>query len=451
MRLVTPLAAGAIAACLASPAPAEPARVAAWPTFLIANAAEIAVPPPPGAADTAVELAALRERVRDRPADLVLRLRRAETGGPVHRWNEVVIDALVDRHITVPGAARSLALLHASLHDVSVVVWAAKERYKRQAPAAQLAALAVPGGTATAPSYPSEAAAVAAAASAILSALIPAEAARFAALAEEEVALRQLAGLEFPSDAEAGRKIGEAIAARALARAEEDGFSRRWTGSVPTGPGRWQGTAPAFPLAGTWRTWILPSGDAVRPSAPPAHDSAETAAALAELKAYPRTPKTNSDAVFWEAYGGARIFQFWNEQLGRLALAYRLGEDRPRLAATYAALTTAFYDSFVACWDAKYAYWHIRPSQLEPSLTTVVPVPSHPSYPSAHSCMSSASGIMLASLFPLDAPAMRDFVREVGEARLAAGIHYRYDVAAGEEIGRQVAARTLAMFKPAFE
>ena len=83
--------------------------------------------------------------------------------------------------------------------------------------------------------------------------------------------------------------------------------------------------------------------------------------------------------------------------------------------------------------------------------TTVVPVPSHPSYPSAHSCMSSASGIMLASLFPLDAPAMRDFVREVGEARLAAGIHYRYDVAAGEEIGRQVAARTLAMFKPAFE
>ena len=30
MRLVTPLAAGAIAACLASPAPAEPARVATW-------------------------------------------------------------------------------------------------------------------------------------------------------------------------------------------------------------------------------------------------------------------------------------------------------------------------------------------------------------------------------------------------------------------------------------
>uniref|UniRef100_UPI003F71878E phosphatase PAP2 family protein n=1 Tax=Elioraea sp. TaxID=2185103 RepID=UPI003F71878E len=146
-----------------------------------------------------------------------------------------------------------------------------------------------------------------------------------------------------------------------------------------------------------------------------------------------------------------RIFQFWNEQLGRLALEYRLGEDRPRLAAIYAALTTAFYDSFVACWDAKYAYWHIRPAQLDPTITTVVPAPSHPSFPSAHSCMSTASGALLAALFPPDAPAMLEFVRQVGESRVAAGIHFRYDITASEEIGRRVAALTLAKLKPALD
>lgn len=452
MRVVTSLAAGMLVASLASPVlAAERARTADWPTFLIASPSAITVPPPPSAAATAAELVALRGKIAARPADLALRLRRTETGGPVHRWNEAAIGVLVDRHITVGGASRALALLHASLHDVSAVVWTAKATYKRQAPSEQDPALAVAGVRSAAPSYPSEAAAVAAAASTILAALIPAEAERFRALAAEEVALRQHAALEFPSDAEAGRKIGEAVAALALARAREDGAARPWTGTMPTGPGRWQGTNPAAPLAGTWRTWVLPSGDAVRPAAPPAHDSPETAAALAELKAYPRTPKTNSDSVFWEAYGGARIFQFWNEQLGRLALEYRLGEDRPRLAATYAALTTAFYDSFVACWDAKYAYWHIRPAQLDPTLTTVVPAPAHPSYPSAHSCMSSASGTLLAALFPLDAAAMLEFARQAGEARVAAGIHYRYDVTAADEIGRRTAAAALAKLKPALQ
>uniref|UniRef100_UPI003F71B7EF phosphatase PAP2 family protein n=1 Tax=Elioraea sp. TaxID=2185103 RepID=UPI003F71B7EF len=294
-------------------------------------------------------------------------------------------------------------------------------------------------------------AAIGAAASAILSAMVPAEAERFAALAAEGTALRRLAGLEFPSDAEAGWKIGEAMAALALARAQHDGFSRGWTGVVPTGPGSWQGSAPLAPLGGTWRAWLLPGNTALRPPPPPAHDSPETAAALAELKAYPRTLKTNSDAVFWEVYGGARIYQFWNEQLGRLALAYRLGDEPARLAAAYAAMTMAFYDSFVACWDAKYAYWHIRPSQLDPTLTTVVSPPAHPSYPSAHSCLSTAAGTVLAALFPPDAPALLALARQTSEDGIAAGIHFRYDVDAGDEIGRKVAAMALAKLKPALQ
>ena len=41
----------------------------------------------------------------------------------------------------------------------------------------------------------------------------------------------------------------------------------------------------------------------------------------------------------------------------------------------------AFYDSFVACFDAKYTYWAARPAMLDPSITTVFVTPNHPSYP----------------------------------------------------------------------
>ena len=49
------------------------------------------------------------------------------------------------------------------------------------------------------------------------------------------------------------------------------------------------------------------------------------------------------------------------------------------------------------------------------------------------------------------APALLDLARQASEARIAAGIHYRYDVTAAEEIGRQAAAAALAKLKPALE
>ena len=44
----------------------------------------------------------------------------------------------------------------------------------------------------------------------------------------------------------------------------------------------------------------------------------------------------------------------------------RLDSDVPRAALIYAAMSMAHNDSMVACWDAKYAYWAIRPFQLDP-------------------------------------------------------------------------------------
>jgi len=94
--------------------------------------------------------------------------------------------------------------------------------------------------------------------------------------------------------------------------------------------------------------------------------------------------------------------------------------------------------SIILCDDAcqyranfKYAYWAIRPNQLDPSITTLFPNPNHPSYPSAHAALSGAQAVMLAYLFPRDAEFFRRLAEEAGESRLWAGIHYRSDLLAG--------------------
>lgn len=445
-----------LAACgLAATVAVMPARaadlpsLAGWPTFLIASPAAIVVPPPPGPAGTAAELAALRAASAERGPDLARRLSRWQTGGPVYLWNEAAVSALVDRHLGNAPGSRVLALLQTTLHDVSLVVATARAEHPRRPPAAQDPALTVAGVRAPGSSYPSETAAMGAAAAALLGSLLPAEARRFGDLAAEGERLRRDAGLEFPSDAAAGRAIGEAVAALALARARDDGFSRPWSGTIPAGPGRWVGTQPAVPGVATWRAWVLPSNDALRPPPPPAFDSQEVAAALAEVRDFARTPKVVADALYWDVNGGLRNFQLWNLELSRKALEYGLADDSPRMAAAFAAFAVAYHDSHVACWDAKYAYWFARPSQLDAGIKTLVPVASHPSYPSAHSCLSNAAATVLAALFPADAARFAEMSRQAGEARVAAGLHFRFDCEAGDEIGRRAAELALAKVAPA--
>jgi membrane-associated phospholipid phosphatase len=65
--------------------------------------------------------------------------------------------------------------------------------------------------------------------------------------------------------------------------------------------------------------------------------------------------------------------------------------------------------------------------------------PNHPSYPSGHSCVSAAAAEVLKSIFPAKAATLDQQVAEAGMSRVFAGIHYRFDVAAGQALGRSVA------------
>ena len=97
------------------------------------------------------------------------------------------------------------------------------------------------------------------------------------------------------------------------------------------------------------------------------------------------------------------------------------------------------HDAMVACWDAKYFYWRIRPFQAHPGLGTLFPTPNHPSYPAAHGAGSGAAGAMGAYLFPRDAAFFTDNANQLAQSRLWAGIHYQSDIDVGLALGRTVA------------
>ena len=416
----------------------------AWRTWALASGSQFRLPPPPDAAATRAEIERLRGMEASRDAEARERIAWWDAAAPSYRWNQVALDEAMRAGLPANPASRHLALLHAALADAMVATWDSKYAHDRPRPAAADPTLRTAIPTPPSPSYPDEHAAAGAVAAAVLGDAFPRRAAEFARLAEEEARTRLLAGVAFPSDVAAGAELGRRVAAVALERGRRDRSGQPWAGGVPTQPGLWNGTNPVFPQAATWMPWLLASPDEFRPAAPVAHDSPERAAEMAELRAYQRTPGSNARALFWEvAVGGLRNYEYWNNQAGRLLLESGQGSNAPRAARAFALFNAAYYDAGVACWDAKYAYWTIRPFQLDSEFHTLFPTPNHPSYPAAHACYSMTAALMLAHLFPGDAAAMVALGQESGASRVWAGIHYPSDVAAGQRIAEQVSARAI--------
>jgi membrane-associated phospholipid phosphatase len=194
------------------------------------------------------------------------------------------------------------------------------------------------------------------------------------------------------------------------------------------------------------RPGLMTSGDQFRPAPPPAFGSPEFLAALAEVRHY-------SDARTAEQL---RIAQFWNSGygpggpagfFGTLAAALTTGQnlDERRAARVLAVMHMAIMDASIGCYEAKYFYWYIRPYQADAAITTPVGRPNFPAYPSAHSCLSSAAAGVLAGYFPSAAEELRAMVQEAGMSRLYAGLHFDFDIAAGQQLGYSVAELALRL------
>jgi hypothetical protein len=305
-----------------------------WKTWVIESGRQFRVPPPPDRAATEMELGEVAQAAAAREHATLDRIAYWDTGAPSYRWSEIAIAEHLKNGIPWQVAARNLALMHIAIYDAMIAAWDSKYAYNRSRPTAVKSDLTTAVANPPSPSYPAEHAVAATAASEVLAYIFPDRAAYFREQAEQAGRSRMEAGVNYPSDIEAGAALGKRIAALVIARGKSDGTDAKWTGSVPGGPCKWSGTNPVLPMAGTWKPWVLSSPDEFRPSPPIPCDSPEKASELAELKNFPRTSQTNNEALFWEAAaGGLRAHQFWNEQLSKKTLEYRLDDNPPRAAA----------------------------------------------------------------------------------------------------------------------
>ena len=415
-----------------------------WSTWLLKSGDQFRPAAPPNRRSTAQEIRELKRLAGERDQTVLASIAFWNTGAPAYRWNEIAVHETLKHNQGAIIGSRSLALLNAAIYDATIAAWDAKYTYGRPRPGMVDRSLETVVAAPHSPSYPSEHAVTAGAASEVLAYLFPERAGFFREQAQQAGEAFLYAGVQYPSDVEVGLELGRKVAELAIQRAENDSSDAEWDGKIPEGPGYWTGEKPAAVMAGTWQTWVLESGSEFRPEPPPPYNSLELAAEMDELRNYERTPLSNSHALFWEyGAGGSRVHAFWNEQVSKKLFEYDLGSNAPRAARAYALESIAFYDSAVACFDAKYTYWLLRPFQMDADFKPLFATPNHPSYPSAHSCLSGSAAQVMAYLFPRDADSLTAMAEEAGEARIWAGIHYRTDIKVGLELGQMVADKVI--------
>ena len=435
--------------CLRHDPQIEP-QAGRWKTWVLSSGSQFRLPAPPDGLAQEVEIRNLIARAGRRDAAALNAISFWDAGPPGYRWNEIATNLLVKNNITAPRGARALSLLNVAIYDATIAAWDSKYVYNRPRPSEVNSFIAPAIPVPNSPSYPSEHAAAAGAAAAVLGYLFPNDETTYANQAQECAESRLNAGVQFPSDVFAGLELGRKVAELVIARARTDGSDAVFTGTIPTGTGFWRGTNPAEPLAGAWRTWVIASGSEFRPPPPPAFDSAQKAQELAEVKNFPRplpaggaSFNTTRAAYFWQGPAAKP----WNDILMVKLFEYQLDRNPPRAARAYALTSVAAYDGIIACWDGKYTYWAARPNMLDPSIVPLFPNPNHPTYPSAHAMFGGPYSAVLGYLFPRDADYFTAQAQEAGLSRLWAGIHFRSDIEAGLEIGRAVAQKVIERAK----
>ena len=339
------------------------------------------------------------------------------------RWNARALAFVAQQTPGNPQAAVSRILTYLSLAQYRAVLAAEN-----------------PKSRSTHPSVP---AAVGAASASVLEGFFPS----FATTIEAELAA-DLAAPGWPGaaqqDVTAGQSVGRAVATAVRALAASDNYLVLSPGVPPVGPGYWKSSgAPIVRSLYGVRPFFLASRDQLRPPPPPAFGSPDYLEALAEVRAISdtRTAEQLAVAKFWNT----AVPPFTAGSLNLIADDLIRGHHRTEheAARILAYANAAAFDAQIACFDAKFTYWFIRPSQADSAITLPIGLPNHPSYPSGHACITSAIMNVLTDAFPSERDSLQGIIHISGLSRIYGGIHYRFDIEAGEGIGSRAAALAL--------
>jgi hypothetical protein len=455
-----------------------------WIPNLLTSSSQVGIPAPTDASspEYVAELAALKNTSASLTSDQQVIVDYWGGDGLI-RWNEIARDLSAKYNIPSspnpdgsypaadpanpgnypnfpfahpPYSSRAFAYLASAEYDALITTWHYKYQFNRPAAFNADPTIVTHLPKNDLPGYPSQGAVIAAVAKDLLSALYPLEKEFIAAKALEHQNSLQWAGLNVVSDIVAGDSLGRAVGKIFRMRASTDGMKTAQTPKAVSDsirdaaqatygwhwvnqetPERKVGITPAF---GKVKPWLVPDITVVRPGPPPTPGSTEFNVAAQELEDIidNLTNDQRKIANFWsDGLGTYTPPGHWNKFASDYIVEYKY--NPLRAARVLAYLNMTMQDAGIACWDTKYHYHYPRPIQAIPGFKTILGTPNFPSYTSGHSMFSNAAAKLLIHVFPEKSAQIQGWADEASVSRIYGGIHYRFDVDAGQTSGYAVA------------
>ena len=285
-----------------------------------------------------------------------------------------------------------------------------------------------------------------------------------------------------------GIRFGTRAAEHLIRLRADDGRNAPIEFTQPPAPGVWRPTPPGFlPMQAPWLGFVTPllvrSATQFAPPAPPKLTSARYTRDFNEVKALgsststERTPAQTDTARF---FSGNALVQ------GNAALRDQVRVrhlDIVEAARMFAAIDMSVADAVISVWHAKYVYGYWRPitainladtdgnpaTVADPTWTPLVATPPYPEYPSGYNVVNSTVTHGLEDLFDTRhlqltlistaVPGVERFYdsgraerRDVVNARMWNGFHFRFANTAARDMGRRLTDWTLDhYFQPIHE